>query len=79
VITRFDDMAFPYAALVWGQVMPLDTFDAERVKAFFLQQAERTNPEPQCPPPSPTPAVPAPVESAPPASSGSPVASPAAS
>ena len=27
VIARFDDMATPYAALVWGRVLPLETFD----------------------------------------------------
>jgi hypothetical protein len=79
VITRFDDMAFPYAALVWDQVLPLDTLDPERVKAFFLQQAERTNPEAQCAQPTaPPPAIPSPVPSAVPDESGSP-ASPAAS
>lgn len=53
VIARFDDMAYPYAALVWDQVLPLQTLDTQQVLAFFNQQAERTNPEPQCASPSP--------------------------
>jgi Protein of unknown function (DUF3105) len=57
VIARFDDMAYPYAALVWDEVLPLQTLDAEQIKAFFLQQAERTNPEPQCAAPSATPGL----------------------
>ena len=85
VITRFDDMAFPYAALVWDQVLPMQTLDADLVKAFFAQQGERTNPEPQCaeatptagptgtPGPSPTTA---PTDSPAP-STGLPTASPA--
>ena len=54
VITRFDDMKFPYAALLWDQVLPLDSFDAEQVLAFFAHNADRTNPEPQCAQPTPT-------------------------
>jgi hypothetical protein len=45
VITRFDDMKYPYAALLWDEVLPLDKFDPDQIKAFFLQQGERTNPE----------------------------------
>ena len=47
VIARFDDMAYPYAALLWDEVLPLQTLDTDQIKAFFLQQAERTNPEQQ--------------------------------
>ena len=54
VITRFDDMAFPYAALLWNQVLPLTSFDARQILAFFEQNGERTNPEPQCAAPTPT-------------------------
>jgi hypothetical protein len=88
VIARFDQMAWPYAALLWGQVLPLETLDTEQIIAFFNQQAERTNPEQLCPQPTPTPAgsaSPAPSGSASPAPSGStapsvsPSASPAAS
>jgi Protein of unknown function (DUF3105) len=55
VIARFDDMQFPYAALVWGEVLPLQTLDLEQVKLFFLQHAEQLNPEKLCAAPSPTP------------------------
>ncbi len=54
VITRFDDMKFPYAALLWDQVLPLDKFDPETITAFFAQNGERTNPEPQCAAPTPS-------------------------
>jgi hypothetical protein len=64
VIARFDDMAYPYAALVWNQILPLQTFDQAEILAFFQQQGERTNPEAQCASASPGP-------------SGSPAASPA--
>jgi hypothetical protein len=54
VIARFDDMAYPYAALVWGRVLPLETLDVEQIRQFFAVEGERTNPEPQCAPPSPS-------------------------
>ncbi|MBF8289062.1 MAG: hypothetical protein HW391_30 [Chloroflexi bacterium] len=56
VVARFDQMAWPYAALVWGQVLPLESFDAQRIRDFYAQQGELTNPEPFCPKPTPTPA-----------------------
>lgn len=55
VIARFDEMATPYAAMVWGQILPLQTLDREQIFAFWNQQGERTNPEPLCARPSPTP------------------------
>ena len=76
VVARFDQMNWPYAALVWGQVLPLDTFDAQLIRDFFAQQGERSNPEPLCADPTPTPEptdTPAPTGS--PAASGSPDAS----
>ncbi len=57
VIARFDDMAYPYAALVWDQVLPLQALDTQQILAFYSQQAERTNPEPQCTAPSPSPSA----------------------
>lgn len=72
VIARFDQMAWPYAALVWGVVMPLDTMDPQAVKDFFAQQGERTNPEPNCPTPTDSPA---PTDAPAPTSSSSPVPS----
>ncbi|HVL54530.1 MAG TPA: DUF3105 domain-containing protein [Vitreimonas sp.] len=80
VIARFDDMATPFAALVWGRVLPLDTLDEEQIKRFWELEGERTNPEPQCAPPSPSPAAasPAPADSpgASPDATGSPAGSP---
>jgi hypothetical protein len=57
VVARFDDMAYPYAALVWGQILPLQTLDTQQILAFFEQQAERSNPEPQCAAPSAAPST----------------------
>lgn len=75
VIARFDDMAYPYAALIWDQVLPLQALDSDQILAFYAQQAERTNPEAQCAPPSAAPSAPpsvapsdTPIPSAPPAS-----------
>ena len=55
VIARFDDMAYPYAALVWDQILPLQTLDRAQILAFFQQNGERTNPEAQCSGASPAP------------------------
>jgi Protein of unknown function (DUF3105) len=63
VITRFEQMPHPFAAIVWDRVMYLDTFDADRILAFYKQYGEKVNPEPQCSRSSPAP-------------SGSPAASP---
>ena len=57
VIARFDDMAWPYAALLWDLVLPLDHLDRDAILAFFAQQGERTNPEKQCLEPTPAPAA----------------------
>jgi hypothetical protein len=77
VIARFDDMATPYAALVWGRVLPMSTLDAELVKQFFLVEGERTNPEQvYCTPPAPSPsAAPSVAPSGSAGASGSPAAS----
>jgi hypothetical protein len=55
VIARFDDMATPYAALLWGRVLPLDELDTAGILDFWRVWGERTHPEPQCTPPSATP------------------------
>jgi hypothetical protein len=81
VIARFDDMAWPYAAIVWGRILPLETLDQELIYRFFLQEGERTNPEPQCQPsasPAPTTA-PTASPSATPSGSPSPAGSPSGS
>jgi hypothetical protein len=72
IIARFDEMKWPYAALLWGQVLPLDQFDTQLVLDFFAQQGERSNPEALCAPPTPTPGptgTPAPTDSAAPSGS----------
>jgi hypothetical protein len=45
VITRFDDMASPYTAIVWDVTLPLETLDENAVLTFFARQAEQFNPE----------------------------------
>jgi hypothetical protein len=71
VIARFDDMATPYAAVVWGRVLPLEAFDAAQILEFWRIWGERTNPEPQCQEVSPAPST-----EASPATSDAPSASP---
>jgi hypothetical protein len=55
VIARFDEMATPYAAIVWDRVLPLQTLDTAQILAFWQEWGERTNPEPQCQAPSAAP------------------------
>lgn len=74
VIARFDDMAWPYAALVWDVVLPLETLDDARIYEFWRTEGERTNPEKFCTAPTPTPGPSEPV-----APSGTAAPSPAAS
>jgi hypothetical protein len=57
VIARFDDMATPYAAIVWDRVLPLQTLDTSQILAFWQQWGEKTNPEPQCTPASAAPSA----------------------
>jgi Protein of unknown function (DUF3105) len=79
VIARFEDMDFPYAALVWDEVLPLQTLDVEQTKTFFLQHGERLNPEKLCPLPTATPGPSAtPGPTATPASAATPTAAPSA-
>jgi hypothetical protein len=90
VIARFDQMKWPYAALVWDRVLPLETWDPALVLQFYATESERLDangafvapPETQCPAPSQSAA---PSDSAAPSSgasespaapSGSPAASP---
>ncbi len=53
IFARFDDMATPYAVLVWGRVLPLQTLDTAAILDFYRVWGEQTNPEPQCAAPSP--------------------------
>ena len=55
IVARFDQMKWPYAALIWGVVLPLETFDTTQITTFFAQQGERTNPEALCAKPTDTP------------------------
>jgi len=41
VIARFDDMPHPYAALVWGRVLYMDTWDPDLVLRFYATESER--------------------------------------
>ena len=65
IITRFDNMTTPYAALLWGLVLPLDNLDTAQILDFWRLKGEETNPEKQCAPPSaaPSESSPSPGES----------------
>ncbi len=71
VIARFDEMAWPYAAVVWDVILPMETIDETLLFEFYARQAEQFNPEPRCADPTPTPG--------PTPTAGPPTASPAAS
>jgi hypothetical protein len=59
-IARFDDMKWPYAALLWDRVLPLEEWDPDLVTQFYLTEAETLDsngqfvfpPEEQCTAPS---------------------------
>ena len=76
VIARFDDMAWPYAVLVWDVILPLQTLDEAAIFDFQAQRGERFNPEVLCGDPTPTPGPATPTPAVTPAPSG---ASPAPS
>lgn len=57
VFARFDEMATPFTAIVWGRALPLESLDTEAILAFDRAYGERTNPESFCERPSPTPAA----------------------
>jgi Protein of unknown function (DUF3105) len=78
VIARFDDMATPFTAMVWGRALPLQTFDTDAIMQFYDAWGEKTNPEPLCAAPSPS-ATPAPSGSPSTAPSAAPSATPASS
>jgi hypothetical protein len=84
VFAPFDDMPWPYAALVWGRVLPLQSLDEDAILAFDQAYGEKTNPEDICPDkrvsPSPsTSAEPSGSPAASPSESTAPSASPSAS
>ena len=49
VFARFDQMAWPMAAMLWGRVLPMDELDTAAVLEFDRIYGERTNPEDLCP------------------------------
>lgn len=80
VIARFDDMPYPYAALVWDVVLPMQALDENLIFEFYRTQGDRFNPEPQCAAPTSTPGLaPTAGPTGTVAPSGTPAASPAAS
>lgn len=46
-VARFDDLPTPYAAVVWGRVLFLDSLDVAAISTFSEQSADR-GPEPEC-------------------------------
>ena len=80
LIARFDQMAWPFAALVWDRVLPLDTIDQAAILDFYARYGERANPEKLCASPSPSAEPGASGSAAPSAApSASPSAAPTAS
>jgi hypothetical protein len=77
VVTRFDQMAAPYAAVVWGRVLFLDSLDVGQITTFYAQSADR-GPEPWCQQAMPG-YTPSPVQPASPAASAAPAGSPSPS
>jgi hypothetical protein len=77
VVTRFDDMAEPFAAVVWDRVLYQPTLDIAGLRAFWDRYADR-GPEPQCQEAVPG-YTPSPAPTASPAASTAPTASPSAS
>ena len=57
VAARFDQMAWPYAALVWDRVLPMQILDQAAILDFYARYAERTNPEKLCAAPSGSPSA----------------------
>jgi hypothetical protein len=55
LVARFEEMAWPYAAFVWGRVLPLETLDQQAIIDFYATWGEKTNPELLCTPPSAAP------------------------
>ena len=48
VVTRFDEMNAPFAAVTWDRVLFLDRVDTAALSQFFLANAETKAPERQC-------------------------------
>jgi hypothetical protein len=59
IAARFDDMATPFAALVWGRLLPLETLDTESILSFWATNGEQVATMPErfgCPEPGASPA-----------------------
>ena len=57
-IAQFDDMATPFAALVWGRVLPLESLDTAAIQAFWNTSGEQALTMPErfgCPLPGASP------------------------
>jgi Protein of unknown function (DUF3105) len=52
VIARFDQMSSPFQAIVWGRVLPLESFDQDQINLFWQQWGGITNTEKICPTPN---------------------------
>lgn len=81
LVARFEQMAWPYAALVWDRVLPMETLDQAAVLDLYARYGEQTNPEKLCeasPSPSADPGA-SPSASPAESPSASPDASPSAS
>ena len=78
VITRFEQMKAPIAALLWGRELFQTKLDTAQILEYFKTQAEQHNPEPECQRPAPS-AAPAPSGSAVPVPSGSAAPAPSSS
>jgi hypothetical protein len=60
VAARFDEMATPFAALVWGRILPLQSFDTAAIENFWNTSGEQALTMPErggCPVPDATPAA----------------------
>ena len=44
VVARFDQMSTPFQAIVWGRVLPLETFDQAQVLAFYSAVGRQDEP-----------------------------------
>ena len=70
-------MPWPYAALVWDVVLPLQALDKDAIVDFYTQRSERFNPEKLCTAPSASPPATTPAPATP--TPATPTASPAGS
>jgi Protein of unknown function (DUF3105) len=77
IITRFDNMPYNFAAVVWDMVLPMDSLDENALFAFYAAYGEQFNPEKQCASPTSSPPAPAASSAATSAPSAGPSGAPA--